>query len=856
MELTALQPVVDEARLEVNVHLQNDVLKSCLTRILRIHNVNDNSTPREEQIRVLRRLIYNKSDTVLIARTGFGKSLIFHAFSILTGKITLQLIPLTKLGDEQADEIRKLEGATPCVINSESKQLHKDLLARVARCEFTHVLIGPEQASSKQFRDILKDMSFQNKIGLVAIDECHLLESWGKSFRQSFAVFGELRLILRQDIVWFGCSATLDSIATKTVLSSGGFRPVGDGVYETEVIRTSIDRPDIAVMVAPIPRQKLSTFETLYWLLDDCMAPNSTTHTPQNIPKTIVFVDSRQQVFEAAAYLRDVLLSKTKTSTSARYGSRRLAIIPAHDVSNIIQVYTSQVAIRDRDYRYDEFKKPGTPGSLIRIMIATTSLGMGMNISDIERVVLWKFPIDLSLSDYWQRLGRGGRGPGCTSQGFIFLPYWMFDTEGISKPRKTNCGRETQQSSPVDLHSPRRFRHQLPSDRSALRSSQLTQITNLDDESDAESVVSIASTLSQALSLDISSSLPFWTATDEDRRRRIPKEWMTMVNSPCHRRTFLEVLGEDLLPFITELTPASQCCSRCNRSQFPTLTVDPSISVKSRKPRTGTRAAVALFLLEQWSSDMARELYQLPGRRFHVPADAFLDQDCQWQLCRLYDKNCFIVWQSFTLDQLYKQIPELQGWEYKESSGPQLLSFLANLSPQVDLQYLKLQQERRDRKERKQTNSKTLSQLPRVSAEEYSQVVRRKDDSLATQVARREAFRAVHPTVLPEPMQEPPAVAILLRNEVVTPITQVPSTPLQRQRTRKPLTPRTPVISVAVESLQKRKREPLAPIQRNLLTFSPTSRSGRKRILTERGSGSFEEVKEKNIQLDLQSLDG
>jgi len=53
-----------------------------------------------------------------MARTGFGKSLIFYTYSILTGKITLQIIPLNKLGDEQLHDIKKLYRSNPCLLNS------------------------------------------------------------------------------------------------------------------------------------------------------------------------------------------------------------------------------------------------------------------------------------------------------------------------------------------------------------------------------------------------------------------------------------------------------------------------------------------------------------------------------------------------------------------------------------------------------------------------------------------------------------------------------------------------------------------------------------------------------------------
>jgi hypothetical protein len=57
-------------------------------------------SPYSEQVRTVRRLVYEKGDTFLIARIGFGKSLILHSYSVLTGKITIQIILLNKLDEE------------------------------------------------------------------------------------------------------------------------------------------------------------------------------------------------------------------------------------------------------------------------------------------------------------------------------------------------------------------------------------------------------------------------------------------------------------------------------------------------------------------------------------------------------------------------------------------------------------------------------------------------------------------------------------------------------------------------------------------------------------------------------------
>ena len=68
----------------------------------------------------LRRLIFKKGDTLLITYTGFGKSLIFYIYIVLMGKITIQIIPLNKLGDKQLDNIRKIKGYNLVLINTKT----------------------------------------------------------------------------------------------------------------------------------------------------------------------------------------------------------------------------------------------------------------------------------------------------------------------------------------------------------------------------------------------------------------------------------------------------------------------------------------------------------------------------------------------------------------------------------------------------------------------------------------------------------------------------------------------------------------------------------------------------------------
>jgi type I site-specific restriction endonuclease len=54
-------------------------------------------------------------------------------------------------------------------------------------------------------------------------------------------------------------------------------------------------------------------------------------------------------------------------------------------VENIIEKFTGHIAEHNQDIRYKEFLKSD---SIIRIIVATNLLGTGINMPDIDRVVV------------------------------------------------------------------------------------------------------------------------------------------------------------------------------------------------------------------------------------------------------------------------------------------------------------------------------------------------------------------------------------------------------------------------------------------------------------------------------------
>jgi superfamily II DNA helicase RecQ len=373
---------------------------------------------RKGQIDAVQRLAFDQEDTVLVAATGYGKSAVLYAYTAVTGLTTVQIVPLSKLGEAQLEDIKKnVPGSNPIFIDQETVKKDPRAWDNIEAGQYTHVLLSPEQALHPRFKKVLRNPSFHRKFGLFAVDELHVVGEWRK-FRPEFTHLGALRVLMPQRVPFFGCTATLDKDNERFILDSTGF----DG--SLKIIRTSVDRPEISLVWQPLLRRHVTDFRRLLFLLD----PNDGS---LEITKTIVYVDSKPGVIALRRTLMRHLMEKERYSRiQARETIRR---------------FDADVRKEDKDRIFEEFSQRG---STCRVLITTLAFGMGMNIPDVRRVVQWnvvnkKDQSMMTISDIWQRAGRAMRGIDGQGVFILFAPYWVFDHLGREK------GQPSQGQPPV-----------------------------------------------------------------------------------------------------------------------------------------------------------------------------------------------------------------------------------------------------------------------------------------------------------------------------------------------------------------------------------------------------------------------
>ena len=148
-------------------------------------------------------------------------------------------------------------------------------------------------------------------------------------------MLGKLQIVFHLDIVQFAYSVTLNKKTERLVLLSAGFQAVSHHLYQTKVIKMSINHPDVSICVQLTVRKKVDLQEYLYFLLNECI-DNDGIFTPEKILKTIVFVDGRLSVRAAAIYLQNILFQKCKAYTTKNRASNDVFYI-----SNMIQEFTA-----------------------------------------------------------------------------------------------------------------------------------------------------------------------------------------------------------------------------------------------------------------------------------------------------------------------------------------------------------------------------------------------------------------------------------------------------------------------------------------------------------------------------------
>ncbi|MEV4443316.1 RecQ family ATP-dependent DNA helicase [Streptomyces sp. NPDC049577] len=318
---------------------------------------------RPDQWRAIEALVAEHRRTLVVQRTGWGKSAVYFVATALLRRRgagpTVIVSPLLALMRNQVEAAARA-GIHARTINSSNTEEWDTVQAEVAAGEVDVLLVSPERLNNPDFRDqVLPKLAAAT--GLLVVDEAHCISDWGHDFRPDYRRLRTMLAELPPGVPVLATTATANARVTADVAEQLG---TGEGTEEALVLRGPLDRESLSLHVLPLP----DAAHRLAWLAD---------HLDELPGSGIVYTLTVAAAEEVTAFLR-----------------RR-----GHTVSS----YTGKTENADRQQAEEDLLH-----NRVKALVATSALGMGFDKPDLGFVVHLGSPS--SPIAYYQQVGRAGRG--------------------------------------------------------------------------------------------------------------------------------------------------------------------------------------------------------------------------------------------------------------------------------------------------------------------------------------------------------------------------------------------------------------------------------------------------------------
>ncbi|KAI0683129.1 P-loop containing nucleoside triphosphate hydrolase protein, partial [Cytidiella melzeri] len=377
-EQTRFEKLLEETRkdAEANRKFDSASARQMMTEECLRHTGN---TPYSWQLDISEAILLGL-DSVLMAGTGAGKTLPF-VLPLLVDKTGYSKIiivsTLNELEQDQAARFNKM-GIRSAAVNGEtySNQLHTDLKNHKIRV----IITFPEMIfEHERFSKLIRNPAWMRRTHCTVIDEAHCVVHWGANFCKHFDKLGTMRSFMTISRPILIASATLTPALLEETLDKLEFNC--NHMYK---INRRNNRPNITLIVCPLPKGA-KELESLEFLISEAQEN-------QELKRTIVYVNSR----DLAKVVCEHLQSKLPTEY--------------HHQIDFIHSLQHPLAKKCTMRLFRE--------GAIKILIATEVAGMGMDISDIRRVI--QFKVMSTLSKWMQHFGRAGRD-GEPAEAILFV---------------------------------------------------------------------------------------------------------------------------------------------------------------------------------------------------------------------------------------------------------------------------------------------------------------------------------------------------------------------------------------------------------------------------------------------------
>lgn len=324
--------------------MQSDSLQQTLQSVFGFDSLRPGQQPVIEAV-------MNGHSAAAIFPTGSGKSLCYQLPATQLPHLTLVISPLLALMKDQLSFLQGRGIAAASIDSSQSREETQQVMAGVKNGHIKILMISVERLKNERFREFIR----QIPLSLMVVDEAHCISEWGHNFRPDY-----LKLPQYQRELNIPQTLLLTATATPAVIEDmqSKFDIASENITVTGFYRSNLD-----ISVLPCEEENKLT------QLSDIIA------AAPKLP-TIVYVTQQQTAEQVANSL-------------IRLG------INAH-------AYHAGMKSDIREKIQQQFMD-----SQIDCIVATIAFGMGVDKSDIRRVI--HFDLPKSIENYAQEIGRAGR---------------------------------------------------------------------------------------------------------------------------------------------------------------------------------------------------------------------------------------------------------------------------------------------------------------------------------------------------------------------------------------------------------------------------------------------------------------
>lgn len=308
--------------------------------------------------------------------TGGGKSLTFQLPALMEGRtlhgLTVVISPLQSLMKDQVDNLAE-RGITDAVtINGLLDPISRSLaIQRVLDGEASLLYIAPESLRSKTIEKIL----LARHVVRFVIDEAHCFSSWGQDFRVDYLYIGKF----------------ISEYQKKKKLAT----PIPVSCF------TATAKQKVIQDICDYFKQTLNLDLQIF----------ASTASRTNLRYSVIHADTDEEKYVKLRSLIAESSCPTIVYVSRTKRTKQLAEKLSRDGYKALP-FNGRMDADEKIANQDAFMS-----DQVRIIVATSAFGMGVDKKDVGLVV--HYDISDSLENYVQEAGRAGRDPDLQARCFV-----------------------------------------------------------------------------------------------------------------------------------------------------------------------------------------------------------------------------------------------------------------------------------------------------------------------------------------------------------------------------------------------------------------------------------------------------